>query len=152
MKMGINPIQNTFEHWGLWILGVEPQTAKKTTSKNASQPPKLIPRRLKPPNVQNGAPNVQNPNIQTYLVWWGLLADRYGLPIGDYWQTVHNICKWSANLLLLADPWCSIQKSIYYCTPQLRQRASARHLQIATFSPGTGGLALRLEAKESSLV
>ena len=29
---------------------------------------------------------------------WGLLADRYGLPIRDYWQTV-----WSANKRLLAD-------------------------------------------------
>ena len=29
---------------------------------------------------------------------WGLLADRYGLPIIDYWQTVR-----SANKVLLAD-------------------------------------------------
>ena len=29
---------------------------------------------------------------------WGLLADRYGLPIRGYWQTV-----WSANKRLLAD-------------------------------------------------
>ena len=33
-----------------------------------------------------------------------LLADRYGLPIRDYWQTVHKICKRSANFFLLADP------------------------------------------------
>ena len=31
-------------------------------------------------------------------IWWGLLADRYGLPIRDYWQTVR-----SANKILLAD-------------------------------------------------
>ena len=35
---------------------------------------------------------------------WGLLADRYGLPIRDYWQTVHKICEQFANLFLLADP------------------------------------------------
>ena len=31
------------------------------------------------------------------VYWWGLLADRYGLPKRDYWQTVHKICKRSAN-------------------------------------------------------
>ena len=33
-----------------------------------------------------------------YIIRWGLLADRFGLPIRDYWQTV-----WSANKRLLAD-------------------------------------------------
>ena len=33
-----------------------------------------------------------------------LLADRYGLPIRDYWQTVHKICNCSALFFLLADP------------------------------------------------
>ena len=32
------------------------------------------------------------------MLRWGLLADRYGLPIRGYWQTV-----WSANKRLLAD-------------------------------------------------
>ena len=36
--------------------------------------------------------------VIVYLLGWGLLADRYGLPIRDYWQTV-----WSANKRLLAD-------------------------------------------------
>ena len=62
MKMGTNPIQDTFEHWGL-----NPEQPKKKTSKNASQPPN--PQRLKTPNVQKGAPNVQNPNVQMYLVY-----------------------------------------------------------------------------------
>ena len=35
---------------------------------------------------------------------WGLLADRYGLPIRGYWQTV-----WSANYRLLADRVQNIQ-------------------------------------------
>ena len=45
-----------------------------------------------------------------------LLADRYGLPIRDYWQTVLKICKRSANNLLLADPQHSKEKSYYYRT------------------------------------
>ena len=57
-------------------------------------------------------------NTSRYQIWWELLADRYGLPIRDYWQTVHKICKRSANLFFLADPWCSVQKSNYYCTVQ----------------------------------
>ena len=48
-------------------------------------------------------------------LWWGLLAGCcYGLPIRDYWQTVHKICERFANLFLLADSWCSEQKSNYY--------------------------------------
>ena len=35
--------------------------------------------------------------FQPFLCRWGLLADRYGLPIRDYWQTVR-----SANKRLLA--------------------------------------------------
>ena len=75
----------------------------------------------------------------TFFIRWGLLADRmvcqlkvigrlYGLPIRDYWQTVPKICKRSANLFLLADPWCSVQKSNYYRTVQnLRQCTCACH-------------------------
>ena len=40
-----------------------------------------------------------------------LMADRYSLPIRDYWQTIHKICKHSAIFFLLADPWSSVQKS-----------------------------------------
>ena len=38
------------------------------------------------------------PKVLPYFGRWGLLADRYGLPIRGYWQTV-----WSANKRLLAD-------------------------------------------------
>ena len=34
-----------------------------------------------------------------YLERWGLLADRYGLPIRDYWQTVQKICLGTDALL-----------------------------------------------------
>ena len=71
---------------------------------------------------------------------WGLLADRYGLPIRDYWQTVHKISKRSAEILLLADPWCLVQKSNCYRTvKKLRQRASACHLRPVTFPQVPGG-------------
>ena len=40
-----------------------------------------------------------------------VIGRLYGLLIRDYWQTVHKICKRSTNLFLLADPWCSVQKS-----------------------------------------
>ena len=80
-----------------------------------------------------------------------IIGRLYGLPIRDYWQTVHKICKRSANPFLLADPRYSIQKSNYYRTVQkLRQRKSACHLQPATFSSSTRDLAWRLEAKEKS--
>ena len=78
--------------------------------------------------------------FQPFLCRWGLLADRYGLPIRDYWQTVHKICKRSAKILLLADPWCFVQKSNYYRTVQkLRQRTYACHLNQLLFLqvPGT---------------
>ena len=47
-----------------------------------------------------------------------VIGRPYGLPIRDYWQTVYKISKRSVNNLLLADPWCSAQKSNYYSTVQ----------------------------------
>ena len=41
--------------------------------------------------------------VSIILKGWGLLADRYGLPIKDYWQTVYIFRERSANNLLLAD-------------------------------------------------
>ena len=71
---------------------------------------------------------------------WGLLADRHGLPIRDYWQTVDKICTRLPKSYCWQTPGALYKReTITALFKRLRQRASACHLQPVTFPQVPGG-------------